>query len=62
MTFGSCIISLKGTSAGFYVRSPAEAFAKGGDSDELDCPCHRLRAYNTCGGIYQPLKKVIDTA
>jgi hypothetical protein len=54
---------LNGTSAGMVMGSPAEAFAKGGDSDEhRNAPSLVSERYNTWAVMDEPLKKIIGAA
>jgi hypothetical protein len=58
---GSHVVNLNGASAGVVRGSPAEAFAKGGDSDEhRNAPSLVSERYNTWAVLDEPLKKIID--
>ena len=58
---GSHALSLNGASAGMVRGSPAETFAKGGDSDEhRSAPSLVSERYNTWALLDEPLKKIID--
>ena len=63
MIHGSHALSLNGTSAGVVRGNSAEAFAKGGDSDEHRfAPSLVSERYNTWALIDEPLKKIIGAA
>ena len=61
MIHESHALSINGTSASVVRPNPAEAFAKGGDSDEhRSAPSLVSERYNTWALLDEPLKKSID--